>query len=182
VPFVVLVSVICQDFSGWPRGQAHATRPLTLALTVLWMALAIAARRKLHQGIPALWPQLWGLALLPLPLVSFFVAVGNLFPSKPTDDPAKYPWWIFLVVAVAALPLVAYRALFSPTAAKIERVLIIVSSLTVLAFFLFFMGVWHLLESTPSEASPDAWALFYALSAAWAALGIATRLKLKQGP
>jgi len=182
VPFVVLVSMICQDFSGWPRGQAHATRPLTLALTVLWMALAIAARRKLHQGIPALWPQLWGLALLPLPLVSFFVAVGNLFPSKPTDDPAKYPWWIFLVVAVAALPLVAYRALFSPTAAKIERVLIIVSSLTVLAFFLFFMGVWHLLESTPSEASPDAWALFYALSAAWAALGIATRLKLKQGP
>ena len=181
VPFVVLVAMICQDFSGWPRGQSHATRPLTLALTLMWLALAIAARRKLHHGIPALWPQLWGLALLPLPLVSFFVAVGNLFPSKPTDDPSKYPWWVFLVVAMAALPLVAYRALFSPTVTKIERILIIASSLTVLAFFLFFVGVWHLLESAPA-ASPDAWALFYALSAGWAALGVATRFKLKPKP
>lgn len=178
VAFIFLVAMICSDFGGWPRGQAHPTRPLTLALTALWLALALVARRRLHHGIPALWPQLWGLIFLPLPLVSFFVALANLFPSTPTDDPSKYPWWVFLVVAVAALPLVAYRALLSPTVARIERVLIMVSSMTVLAFFLLFMGVWRLLESTPSQASPDAWALFYALSAAWVALGVATRLKL----
>ena len=107
------------------------------------------------------------------------VAVANLIPSKPTDDPSRYPWWIFVCGAVAALPLVAYRALLSPTIAKIERVLIIASSLTVLLFFVLFMGIWHLVGSTPSEASPGAWALFYGLSAGWVALAVATRLKLR---
>jgi len=179
VLFVLLIAMICHDFGGWPRRQAHATRPLTLALTALWLALAIAARWKLHHGIPALWPRLWWLILLPMPLVSFFVAMENLFPAKPTDDPSIYPWWVFLAGAVAALPLLAYRALLSPTVTRIERVLVIVSCVMVLAFFLLFMGVWRLLGSTPAEAGPDAWALFYALSAGWVALGIATRVKLK---
>jgi hypothetical protein len=107
------------------------------------------------------------------------VAVANLFPSKPTDDPSSYPFWVFLAGAVAALPLLAYRALFSPAATRIERILISVSCLTVLAFFLFLMGVWRLLDSAPSEASPDAWTLLYALTAGWVALAVATRLKLR---
>jgi len=182
VLFLLLVAMICQDFGGWPRGQAHPTRPLTLTLTALWLALAIAARRKLHHGIPALWPRLWGLVLLPLPVFSFCVAVGNLSPSSPTDDPSKYPWWVFLAGALAALPVLAYRALLSPAVSRIERVLIVVSCSIVLAFFLLLMGVWRLLGSTPQEASPDAWALFYALSAGWVALGAATRFKLKRAP
>src|SRR5688500_2942990 len=71
VLFFLLVALICQDFGGW-RGEKPATRPLTLALTALWVALAVAARRKLHQGIPALWPRLWWILLLPLPFFSFF--------------------------------------------------------------------------------------------------------------
>jgi hypothetical protein len=44
------VLVICHDFGGWPRKGEHATRPATLALTALGLALAVAARRKLHHG------------------------------------------------------------------------------------------------------------------------------------
>lgn len=184
VLFVFLVAMICQDFSGWPRRQPHPTRPLTLALTALWLGLAIAARRKLHHGIPALWSQLWWILLLPAPPISFFLTVANLFPSKPTDDPSPYPLWPFLAGAVATLPLLAYRGLWSPTVTRIERILIVAAGLSVLTLFLFFMGVWRLLESTPSEATPQAWALFYALSAGWIGLGIATRLKLarREGP
>jgi hypothetical protein len=178
VLFVFLVAMICADFGGWPRGRPHPTRHLTLALTASWVALAVAARRKLHHGIPALWPQLWWILLLPLPLFSFFVTVENVVPSKPTDDPSTYPFWVFLAGAVAALPLLAYRALFSPAATRIERVLITLSCLTVLAFFLFLVGVWRLLDSAPAGASPDAWALFHALNAGWAGLAVATRHKL----
>ena len=178
VPFVLLVALICDDFGGRPRGGEPPNRPVTLILTALWMALAVASRRKLHRGIPALWPRLWWMVLVPLPPISFFVAVANLFPSKPTDDPSSYPFWVFLAGALGALPLLAYRALFSPAATRIERVLIALVCFTVLAFFLFSIGVWRLLDSAPAEASPDAWALFYALSAGWAALAVATRLKL----
>lgn len=178
VAFILLVAQICGDFGGWPRGRPHTTRPLTLALTASWVVLAIAARRKLHHGIPALWPRLWWILLLPAPPISFFLAVANLLPSKPTEDPSRYPLWPFLAGAVAALLLLAYRALLSPTVTRVERILVVAACLSVLALFLFFMGVWRLLESTPSEASPGAWALFYALSAGWTALGVATRLKL----
>jgi hypothetical protein len=176
--FVVLVAFICEDFGDWHRGANHPTRPLTLILTALWLALALMTRRRLHHGIPALWPHIWWIVLLPLPFISFFVAVGNLFPSKPTDDPSAYPFWFSLTGAVVALPLLAYRALFSPAATRIERVLIALACLTVLAFFLFLVGVWRLLDSAPTGASPDAWTLFYALSGAWAALAVATRHKL----
>jgi len=147
LPCVFLVALICEDFGGRPRGGPHPDRSVTLILTALWLALAVASRRKLHHGIPALWTRLWWIVLVPLPLFSFFVAVENLLPSKPANDPSVYPFWIFLAGAVAALPLVAYRAFLSPMATRIERVFFMVSCLMVLAFFLLLMGVWRLLDS-----------------------------------
>ena len=180
LPFVFLVALICEDFGGRPRGGPHPDRSVTLILTALWLALAVASRRKLHHGIPALWTRLWWIVLVPLPLFSFFVAVENLLPSKPANDPSVYPFWIFLAGAVAALPLVAYRAFLSPMATRIERVFFMVSCLMVLAFFLLLMGVWRLLDSGPAAASPDAWALLYAVTAGWVALGVGMRIKLRR--
>jgi hypothetical protein len=178
VPLVILVAQICDDFGGWPRGQEHPTRALTGALTVAWVGLAIAARRTLHRDIPPRWHQLWWL-LVPLPPVSFFIALVNLIPSKPTDDRSPYPMWPFLIGATLLLPLVAYRALFSPAATRSYRIAIVLTSLSVLPFFLLVCAAWHFAGTMPSGAGPAAWALFLGLSAGWVALAVATRLRLR---
>lgn len=177
VPLFFLVSAVAYYFGGWPRGIGPMGRYVTLALTASWVLLAVAARRKLHRDIPARWHQLWWL-LVPLPPVSFFLAVANLFPPKPTDQ-APYRLWPFLLGAIALTPVLVYRALFSPTATQGQRVTILVASLTVLPLFLFFCAAWQIGDAWPKDAGPGRWFLFLAWTAGWLALAVATRLKLR---
>lgn len=179
LPFFVLVSAICSDFGGWPRGQPHPTRPLTLALTVAWVGLAIAVRRKLHRDIPSRWHQLFWL-LLPLPPVTFFLAVANLLPAKPSEEPSPYPPWPFLVIASALAALFAYRALVSPTTPKLQRIFIVVACLTVLPMLVLLCAAWQIGDSWPRHAGPGRWTFFVGVVVGWMALAVATRLKLRR--
>jgi hypothetical protein len=178
LPLFLLVSAIAHDFGGWPRGVKPEGRYVTLALTVAWVVLALAARRTLHRGSPARWHQLWWL-LVPLPPVSLFIALVNLVPSRSADGPPPYPSWPFLAGAVAALPLVAYRALASTTATRVERVLLLLSTLSVLPFAVLIGLAWHFMGSLPSGAGPLDWAIFLFLSLGWIVLAGAIRRRLR---
>jgi hypothetical protein len=179
VPLFLLVGQICDDFSGWPRGEEHPTRALTLASTAAWVGLAMAARRTLHRDIPSRWRQLFWL-LLPLPPVSFFLALVNVVPGKPTDDPSPYPLWPFLVTVIALAAVLSYRALLSPTATRLERIFIIVSCLTVLPLLVLICAAWQIGDHWPRDAGPGRWAFFLGVVGAWVALAVATRLKLRR--
>jgi hypothetical protein len=177
VPLFVLNAAITQFFGGWPREVAPIGRALTLACTTGWVALAIAARRTLHRGIPAGWPQLvrwlWRLLIL-LPPVSMLLAIGNTVPDN-TTDPGPYPLWPFLAAAVALTPLLARRALVSPRVTDVERILIIASSLSVLPLFLLGVGAQFVRGGPVTGAAP--WAFLLALTLGWVALAVATRRK-----
>jgi hypothetical protein len=178
MPLFLLVAQICDDFGGWPRGQEHPFRGLTMAATVVWVGLAIAARRTLHRDIPSRWYQLYWL-LMPLPLISLFLALVNVVPDKPTDDPARYPLWPFLVIVVALGAVLAYRALLSPTVTKLERIFITVSCLTVLPLVMLIFTAWQIMDHWPKDAGPARWSFLIGVVAWWIALAVATRLKLR---
>ena len=181
VPLFILVSAIGSVFQNWPRGANAPGRPLMVVLTAVWILLAIAARRTLHRGVPAGWPQLrratWLAVAALLPPVSTILALGHLVPDHETNELTQ-GLWPFVAGSVLLAPLLFHRALSARTP-DLDRVLIVLSCLAVLALAVFVGLAWHIGPGWP-EGTPLRWGIAGVLVAAWIALAIATRLKLRR--
>ena len=179
VPLFVLVSTIGSVFQNWPRGASAAGRPLMVGLTAAWILLAIAARRTLHRGVPAGWPQLrraaWLALAALLPPVSTMLALGQTVPDYQTRQ-LPQGLWPFVIGALLLAPLLFHRAISARTPA-VDRVLILLSSLVVLVIAVLTGLAWHIGGGWP-EGTPLRWGIAGVLIAAWIVLAAVARRRL----
>jgi hypothetical protein len=181
-PLFVLVSTTGSVFQNWPRGANAPGRPLLVGLTTAWILLALGARRRLHRDVPAGWPQLRRAAWLALgaglPPLSTLLALGQLVPDLETGALGEGAW-PFLIAAALLAPVLFHRALRSPRATDVDRVVALLACLGTIALAVFTALAWHFVRGWP-EGTPLRWGVAGSFVAAWIALAAATRGKLRR--